>query len=74
MTRKIAIHDLRSDTCRCGHPKGRGKSFCLSCFRRLGIAKQHALYKKIGNGYEKAYEAAVKVLFQQPVRSLEAKA
>jgi len=35
-----------------------GKSFCYGCFKQLPPEMQHALYRRIGSGYEAAYDAA----------------
>jgi hypothetical protein len=56
------LAELRGTTCRCGREKDRMKSFCLPCFMRLPRYLRTALYKRIGTGYETAYESAVKIL------------
>ena len=54
--------ELKSNECACGEEKGKNKSFCFSCFKKLpdGIAQD--LYLKIGEGYEQAYDAALQHL------------
>jgi hypothetical protein len=54
--------ELKSDQCQCGRTKKPGRSLCFPCFRDLPVEMQEDLYKKIGSGYEEAYEAAVKWL------------
>lgn len=55
-------NELISDECACGRPKKPGYSFCYRCYRSLPGDMQRDLYKRIGEGYEVAYEAAVKWL------------
>jgi hypothetical protein len=33
-------------------------AFCADCFHRLLPAQQKALYKRLGSGFEEAYQAA----------------
>lgn len=42
----------------CGKPKGRGKTFCRTCYRRLPYRIKRALWAKIGDGYEGAFDLA----------------
>jgi hypothetical protein len=42
----------------CGRAKQPGKSFCYGCYKKLPPEKQKALYRKIGSGYEQAYDDA----------------
>ena len=51
--------ELRSNECFCGKTKKRGYSFCIGCYRDLPGELQGALYKRIDDGYEQAYEEAV---------------
>jgi len=46
----------------CGRAKNPGHSFCGACYRILPQEMQRALYRKVGNGYEEAYAAAVRYL------------
>jgi hypothetical protein len=55
---KTYFKDLKSDGCMCGKPKQSGKSFCYSCWSKLPSEIQRALYKRIGSGYEAAYDEA----------------
>lgn len=57
-----AVEKLKSTTCRCGEEKRSGNSFCGNCYRRLPHAIQHALYGRVGNGYEQAYDLACRTL------------
>lgn len=55
---------LSSNECLCGRPKQPHRSFCYPCYRELSQEMQRNLYRKMGNGYEEAYEAAVEYLQQ----------
>ena len=59
---KWYFRELRSTKCQCGNAKGRGKSFCLVCFKSLPTRMQTALYKRLHNGYEEAYDDALSYL------------
>ena len=56
------LKELRSNECFCGKSKKRGYSFCTGDYLALPGDIQRALYKRIGEGYEQAYEEAVKWL------------
>lgn len=56
------VRELLGTLCACGSPKTSKRTFCLTCYRALPHGEQVALYKRVGNGYEEAYEAAVKTL------------
>jgi len=56
------LQELRSDACACGKPKKPDYSFCYSCYMKLPFSMRQDLYQEIGNGYEAAYEAAIKWL------------
>ena len=56
------IRELRSNQCQCEAPKKPGNSFCYSCYTDLPLDMRSALYRKLGSGYEDAYDAAVKYL------------
>lgn len=60
--KEFYIKELMSDECACGRPKRPGHSFCYRCYRSLPGHMQHDLFQIVGNGYEEAYEAAVKWL------------
>ena len=63
--RGFYIKELRSEECFCGKAKKRGWSFCYLCYRSLPRDMQRDLWRRIGFGYEEAYEAAVKWLDEQ---------
>lgn len=46
----------------CDHVIFSKKSFCYKCFKNLPRDLQNDLYLRMGDGYEQAYDAAVKVL------------
>lgn len=48
--------------CRCDRRKKKGMSFCPPCYRRLPLEMRNALYRRLGKGYEEAYDDAVKYL------------
>lgn len=53
-----AIADLSSTTCpACKKTKKARQTFCRSCYYKLPISKRQDLYKRVGEGYEEAYEA-----------------
>ena len=56
------VQELRSDECQCGLFKKPGFSFCRKCFRALPLDLRRDLYRKIGGGYEEAYDASVEYL------------
>jgi len=56
--RTFYFSELKSDGCMCGRPKQSGRSFCYGCYKKLPPEVQKALYRKIGNGYEQAYDDA----------------
>ena len=56
------IKEFKSNECTCGKTKRPGSSFCYTCFKALPSTYQHALYLKMGDGYEEAYEDAVEWL------------
>lgn len=53
---------LQGNECACDGPKRRGYSFCFTCYKHLPKDMQSDLYQKIGQGYEEAYDEAVKWL------------
>ena len=56
------FEELMSDGCACGRPKKSKYSFCYGCYMSLPGDMRRDLYQKIGDGYEEAYEAAIKWL------------
>jgi len=59
---KFYIDTLKSEECLCGRTKGRGKAFCWRCWKALPAHMQKALYSRVGQGFEEAYEEAVQWL------------
>ncbi|MDY7035541.1 MAG: hypothetical protein SV375_05180 [Thermodesulfobacteriota bacterium] len=59
---KWYVDELMSEQCLCERPKKRHHSFCYRCYRSLPGDLQRALYNRIGDGYEEAFEEAVKWL------------
>lgn len=59
---KFYVEELGSEECFCGKKKGRGNSFCYSCYKSLPGHMQRDLYQRLYNGYEEAYDAAVEWL------------
>jgi len=51
--------ELKSDECQCGRTKKPKMSFCYICYKSLPADMQKALYQRIGDGYEEAYDEAV---------------
>jgi len=60
--RMFYVDVLDSNGCACGDTKKPGKAFCRRCYKELPYRMQEALYNRIGQGFEEAYEAAVKWL------------
>jgi hypothetical protein len=60
--RRTLIAELMGVVCRCGKPKARGNTFCRACYLSLPMDARTALYKKIGEGYEDAYQRACEML------------
>jgi hypothetical protein len=56
------VGELESEECFCGRNKQSGKALCFKCFRDLPFDMRNGLYQQIGNGFEAAYDAAVKYL------------
>jgi len=54
--------ELTGNGCICGGEKKSGKSFCYTCFKALPEEHQKDLYKRLGSGYEQAYDTAVEYL------------
>ncbi|MDY6904112.1 MAG: hypothetical protein SWH61_05435 [Thermodesulfobacteriota bacterium] len=61
--RKFYMNELKGEEClACGRPKRRGRSFCYSCYSSLPKHMQKALWQPLGNGYEAAFDEALKWL------------
>lgn len=56
------IKEFKGNECTCGQTKRSRSSFCYACFKSLPRTYQMALYQKMGDGYEEAYEDAVEWL------------
>ena len=56
--------ELESEECQCGKQKKSGFSFCYNCYKSLPFEMQNALWKRIGHGYEEAYEEAFRFLIE----------
>lgn len=60
--RKFYIEVLKSEECQCERWKRQKMAFCWHCYKQLPQDMQRALYRRIGDGFEEAYEDAVKWL------------
>jgi hypothetical protein len=56
------IEELGGGRCRCGRVKRSGQTFCGGCYHALPLPARTALYRRVGEGYEEAYAAAVRIL------------
>lgn len=56
---KRLVAELAGTECRCGETKKAKQTFCRKCFFKLPRDLRNALYQRIGQGYEQAYQAAV---------------
>ena len=56
------FYDLQGKECQCGKPKQPKKSFCPSCYKKLPLNLQSDIYKRIGEGYQEAFDASVEYL------------
>jgi hypothetical protein len=56
------IDELMSEECQCGRPKKPRHSFCWQCYSSLPKTMQQALYQHIMEGYEEAYDEAIRWL------------
>jgi len=57
------IESLRGKLCpACGHAKSPRQALCARDYRRLPREMQKALYRRIGSGYEEAFETAMNQL------------
>jgi hypothetical protein len=55
---RLAVKELVSETCHCGARKQSRNTFCRREYFALPPAMRQALYNRIGEGYEEAYQAA----------------
>lgn len=56
------VQELLGSVCRCGSAKTPRQTFCGSCYRSLSYRLRRPLYKRIGEGYEAAYQEAADFL------------
>lgn len=56
------LEEFLSAACRCGARKRKGESFCGACYHRLPRQMQRSLYRRMGVGYEEAFDAAARLL------------
>lgn len=56
---------LKSNGCACGREKKPGRAFCFRCWKSLPGYMKGPLYRKIGKGFELAYEIACQYLDQE---------
>jgi hypothetical protein len=59
---KFFIDTLASDECQCGRHKQPGRAVCFKCYARLPDDKRRALFRRVGAGFEAAYEDAYRFL------------
>jgi hypothetical protein len=59
---RFLIRELSSDRCFCGATKRPMQSFCRPCYSSLPPLLRKALYKRVGEGYEHAYDEAAAFL------------
>lgn len=56
------LNEFEGTRCRCGARKMRRQSFCRRCYYSLPKKLRINLYRRIGRGYEEAYQVAVDYL------------
>ena len=59
-----AVRILLAPRCVCHKAKKPRMAFCGDCFHGLPPAMQKALYRRIGSGFEEAYQAAKEWMFR----------
>jgi len=60
---RVLIASLRSTVCpACGGEKASRQSFCRNCYFVLPRHRRTSLYKRVGQGYESAFHAALQEL------------
>lgn len=60
--RKFYYDELMGEGCQCGRAKRKKMSLCYKCYKSLPRHMQQDLYQLLGQGYEEAYDEAVKWL------------
>lgn len=53
------VNELEGTVCPCGGPKASRNTFCRTCYFTLPYDMRQALYRRIGEGYQEAYAAAI---------------
>lgn len=53
---------LKGEECQCGRYKQPGYALCFRCYRELPGDLKRALYRRMGEGFEAAYDEAVSYL------------
>ena len=56
------VNVMKSEKCQCENPKKRRYALCFNCWKKLPEYMQKALYRRLGFGFEKAYDKAVRCL------------
>lgn len=59
---KTLLEELAGTECACGKKKVEFRSFCYSCWKKLPGDVQSRLFNRMGDGYEDAHAAAIKIL------------
>lgn len=59
---RFYIAVLKSEECQCGKPKKSRMALCYDCYSSLPKDTQKTLWKKIRNGFEEAYDNALRWL------------
>ena len=62
MTPRELIAELQGTACRCGSTKRPKQTFCHTCYYSLSADTRRALYRRVGEGYEEAYDEAIREL------------
>ena len=60
--RMFFTETLASDECQCGRHKQPGRAVCFKCYARMPDEMRRTLYRRVGAGFEAAYEDAYKFL------------
>ena len=71
MSARELIRELGGTTCRCGSRKQSRQTFCRRCYYKLPPPMRQALYNRVGNGYEHAYEQAEEYLAGEGIARFE---
>jgi len=60
--KRFYIDILKSEECHCEKAKKSGMAFCFLCYSSLPANMKGELWTRIGDGFETAYEEAMKWL------------